>query len=475
MQIDFYFIRHLDGLKTRPIGGTKMSLKILHIALTLVLIMPILGVVSCQSSGGTRSSFEAGMEEGFWLGLGQVPFVPDETIRTFTTVGKRVINGEPFPVWYDPYWDRLGNQLLWGGLADITKQAVDAVSPGVGGASKTVYNVVDKANTVVDVANDYVDEFGYPRSSSGSSSGSSTGAKPVVQDVVALGMIGETQKPKTTYISTGSSNLYSNNDNNGGSTGTTGTGTTGYTGTNIFGQPVPTGNTGYTGTGYPDYTGYNDPDDYTRDTGYLVPTNTGFGSFDDPVFGDTGQVIPIGDTQTKRFSTTDHPTGSAMLSLDIRNENGNLVPAGTVVTVKDGAGQEVPADWSSIGTTLVSGAPGYWVIEINAPGYKTNTQYVPVSVSPSPTDFRMILIKDGINLQPPTSPFPVSSPQINTPQPTDPPIQPPEDIQPGGLSQTEKDDILIDRLESLQGKGLSGDEVMNELDELQSQLDQQSS
>ena len=448
-----------------------MSLKILHVALTLVLIMPILGVVSCQSSGGTRSSFEAGMDEGFWFALDQVPFVPAETIRVFKEHGMP----ETMPWGYDPFWD----DMVWALLED----GAGGVADGVGaGALKTTFEVVGTSNDVVSMANNYVEEFGYPRSSSGSSSGSSTGDKPVVSDVVALGTIGETQKPKTTYISTRPS---TNNGNNGGFTGTTGTGytgtgTTGYTGTNIFGQPISTGVTGYTGTGYPDYTSYNDYDDYTRDTGYLVPTdagstNTGFGSSNDPVFGDTGQVIPIGDTQTKRFSTTDHSTGSAMLSLDIRNENGNLVPAGTVVTVKDGAGQEVPADWSSIGTTLVSGAPGYWVIEIDAPGYKTNTQYVPVSVSPSPTDFRMYLIKDGINLQPPTSPFPVSSPQINTPQPTDPPIQPPEDIQPGGLSQTEKDDILIDRLESLQGKGLSGDEVMNELDELQSQLDQQSS
>ena len=168
------------------------------------------------------------------------------------------------------------------------------------------------------------------------------------------------------------------------------------------------------------------------------------------------------------------------MSIDIRNENGNLVPAETVVTVIDGAGQEVQAYLDSTGHALVSGAPGYWIITVNAPGYETNTQYATVSISPSPTNFRMDLNRNGINRQPQASPFPASLPQINNPQPVEtadrsPTSLPPEDIQSGGLSQTEKDDILIDRLESLQGKGLSGDEVMNELDELQNQLDQQSS
>jgi hypothetical protein len=113
--------------------------------------------------------------------------------------------------------------------------------------------------------------------------------------------------------------------------------------------------------------------------------------------------IPVGDTQTKHWSTTNLPPGKVALSIDIRDKNGNTVPAGTKVTVKDGAGEYVQVDWSSTGQTLAFGAPGDWIISVNAPGYKTNTQYVTVSSSSSTTSFRMYLQEGGVNNHPQAS------------------------------------------------------------------------
>ena len=118
-----------------------------------------------------RSSFDAGMEEGFGLGLDQFPFVPVETIRL---INERIKNGESvFPVLYDPYWDQMG----WAWLED----GVGGVADGVGiGALKTVFEVADTTNDVVSVANNYVDEFGYPGASSGSSKWSPSISSPQV-------------------------------------------------------------------------------------------------------------------------------------------------------------------------------------------------------------------------------------------------------------------------------------------------------
>ncbi len=119
--------------------------------------------------------------------------------------------------------------------------------------------------------------------------------------------------------------------------------------------------------------------------------------------------IPVGDTQTKHFSTADTPPGKVALSIDIRDKNGNIVPAGTKVTVKDGSGEYVQVDWSSIGQTLAFGAPGNWIITVDAPGYKTNTRYVEVSSASSSTSFTMYLQEGGANSQPPANqPFSAS-------------------------------------------------------------------
>jgi len=121
---------------------------------------------------------------------------------------------------------------------------------------------------------------------------------------------------------------------------------------------------------------------------------------DEPTY--TSQ-IPVGDTQTKKFSTSNLPPEKVALSIDIRDKNGNTVPVGTKVTVKDGSGEYIQVDWSSIGNTLAFGAPGYWIITVDAPGYKTNTQYIEVSGASSSTSFRMNLLEKGINIQPPAS------------------------------------------------------------------------
>jgi hypothetical protein len=132
---------------------------------------PDTSVSSKSASSAGRSTFEAGMEEGFWFGLDQVPFVPVETIRL---IKERVKNGESvLPVWYDPYWDQMG----WAWMED----GAGGVADGVGaGALKTTFEVVDTTNDVVSIANNYVDEFGYPEATPGSSKASQSISSPQV-------------------------------------------------------------------------------------------------------------------------------------------------------------------------------------------------------------------------------------------------------------------------------------------------------
>jgi len=128
--------------------------------------------------------------------------------------------------------------------------------------------------------------------------------------------------------------------------------------------------------------------------------------------------IPVGSTQTKYFSTANVPTGQVALSLDIKDENGNTVPVGTKVTIKDGSGNYVQADWDSTGYTVAHGAPGNWVITVNAPGYNTNTQYVLVSSSVSGTSFKTNLQRAGVNdLPAPTGLPTVTQSAAETPVP----------------------------------------------------------
>ena len=189
-------------------------------------------------------------------------------------------------------------------------------------------------------------------------------------------------------------------------------------------------------------------------------------------------------TDQQPVQLVDQYAGSSVkkvsLELDLRNENGNAVPPGTEVTVKDGSGNYVQVNWDSNGHALAYGDPGTWTITADAPGYKTNIGYTLVSSASSSTSFRMNLLREGYN-----QPAPVSLPPANQPtsQPVDQQPNLPADNQPasqtqnGGLSQEQKDDILINQLKSgTQGKDLSEGEVndlMNQLDEHQSQLDQQ--
>jgi hypothetical protein len=131
-----------------------------------------------------------------------------------------------------------------------------------------------------------------------------------------------------------------------------------------------------------------------------------------PVTSPYASQIPVGDTQTTHyFSSVDQPPGKVTVGLDIRDENGNIVPVGTTVMVKDGSGEYVQVDWDSTGHALAYGAPGNWIVTVDAPGYETNTQYTPVSSSSSSTSFRMNLQRAGFNDQP----APISSPSVTQP------------------------------------------------------------
>lgn len=63
-----------------------------------------------------------------------------------------------------------------------------------------------------------------------------------------------------------------------------------------------------------------------------IPTTPTTTSPSTPATSIYASEIPVGSTQTKYFSTANVPTGQVALSLDIKDANGNTVPAGTRVT-----------------------------------------------------------------------------------------------------------------------------------------------
>lgn len=155
------------------------------------------------------------------------------------------------------------------------------------------------------------------------------------------------------------------------------------------------------------------------------------------------------------------------------------VAPGTMITGTDGAGSgfQKTADENSYIT--ITASPGNWQWTASAPGYVTSGPFSYLFTTDG--DMSLPQTKDTSN-QPSsenTPPIDQSAPQqaIQQPNLSSADSQPATSVQEGGLSQEQKDDILINQLESgTKGKDLSEEEandLMNQLDEHQKQLDQQ--
>lgn len=209
---------------------------------------------------------------------------------------------------------------------------------------------------------------------------------------------------------------------------------------------------------------------YKINTGYTtVPSSSSSTSFRMNLMrqGTNDQTVPIISPQITQIAsqqTGPSTIAKVPLELDIRDENGNVPPAGTQVIVQDGSGNQIQVNWDSNGHALAYGAPGIWTITANAPGYSANINDVLVSSESSHTSSRIYLQRRGaINRL-----DPISSPSLA--QSTSQTVAP----DYSGLSKKQKDDILVSTLESrTQGRELSEEEanqLMDDLDALQRQL-----
>ncbi|UEC42033.1 MAG: hypothetical protein METHAR1v1_310001 [Methanothrix sp.] len=108
-------------------GGITISLKLLYFAAAAILLM-------MPAVVGVEQNFEE-------FGKKAIPVVTDRPVNSiiaFGDLGSTWIGGTP---WYDPKYDKLGHDLMWGGVMDLAN-LVGWAHPSVKTAIKPVEGVL---------------------------------------------------------------------------------------------------------------------------------------------------------------------------------------------------------------------------------------------------------------------------------------------------------------------------------------------